>query len=225
MADLNKWLPGLKEMRENFDKQSIKSGSDFYTKMNLLQDEIQKCTKCELCKLEVNMLDKSKGYGKLPIKYGDMNWLMIGVNPSIRRFKDFCAFGGRTGGDFLDKLVKEAGYDKDNFYITNVCRCSTPANRPLEEKEIASCWNYLESEVKLVDPDIVVLLGSLPASMFSLVTHRVVKQVVVGRERILVYLPHPSFVERTGTGREKYKLLLDEAFSQLKYMNSKTLSG
>jgi DNA polymerase len=69
-------------------------------------------------------------------------------------------FVGRSG-KLLDKLVhQEIGLDRSHFYIANVVKCRPPGNRDPLPVEIASCRPYLEAQVALIDPTVVVTLGN-----------------------------------------------------------------
>jgi DNA polymerase len=69
-------------------------------------------------------------------------------------------FVGRSG-KLLDKLVhQELGLDRTSFYIANVVKCRPPGNRDPLPDEIASCRPYLEAQLDLIDPTVVVTLGN-----------------------------------------------------------------
>jgi DNA polymerase len=69
-------------------------------------------------------------------------------------------FVGRSG-KLLDKLMRqEIGLDRTRCYIANVVKCRPPGNRDPLPDEIASCWPYLESQLDLIDPAVVVTLGN-----------------------------------------------------------------
>src|ERR1035437_9776208 len=72
-----------------------------------------------------------------------------------------------AAGQKLDGLLAEAGLDRRSAYITNVVKCRPTkervghplANRAPDPPEIAACWNYLESQIALVQPRVIVALG------------------------------------------------------------------
>lgn len=57
--------------------------------------------------------------------------------------------------------MKRFGIKRDEVYIANVVKCRPPENRNPEDEEASSCKEYLESQIKLVNPKIIVLLGSV----------------------------------------------------------------
>ena len=69
-------------------------------------------------------------------------------------------FVGKAG-KLMDKAFKGIGINRDEVYIANVVKCRPPNNRNPEEDEEANCKEYLESQIKLVNPQVIVLLGSV----------------------------------------------------------------
>lgn len=66
-----------------------------------------------------------------------------------------------AAGNLLDKIFVAAGIKRDEVFVTNVAKCRPPANRfPLPE-EVGLCKVFLEAQIKLVDPLIIVCLGAL----------------------------------------------------------------
>jgi uracil-DNA glycosylase family 4 len=69
-------------------------------------------------------------------------------------------FVGRSG-QLLDRLVlEEMGVDRSRFYIANVVKCRPPENRDPRPDEIASCRPFLDSQLELIAPRVVVTLGN-----------------------------------------------------------------
>ena len=69
-------------------------------------------------------------------------------------------FVGRAG-KLLDKLVaEEMGLSRPAFYVANVLKCRPPGNRDPRPEEISSCRPFLESQIELIDPKVIVTLGN-----------------------------------------------------------------
>ena len=74
-------------------------------------------------------------------------------------------FVGRSG-ELLDRLVaEELGVDRCRFYIANVVKCRPPDNRDPKPDEIASCRPYLEAQLELIAPEVVVTLGNFATKL------------------------------------------------------------
>ena len=92
--------------------------------------------------------------------------MIVGEAPGAEEDAAGMPFVG-AAGQKLDVLLAEAGLDRKSAYITNVVKCRPikaregrpPTNRAPEPGEIAACWNYLESQIALVRPRVIVALG------------------------------------------------------------------
>ena len=174
-----------------------------YSDLDSLQQRIQTCTKCSLCELDVNKLDLEKGFGKLPIKKGRLPILFVGINPSITRFKDSMsvgAFTGRTSGDLFKLLLSEISLNVDDFYITNLVRCSTPNNRELTYSDIYVCSGYLLKEIYLIQPKVIFSLGSI-VSQWLKNNKEKIRSVC---KTDFIYLQHPNHLKYSPNEKEKY---------------------
>src|SRR5450759_2973906 len=92
--------------------------------------------------------------------------MIVGEAPGAEEDAEGMPFVG-AAGQKLDVLLAEAGLVRKSAYITNVVKCRPikeredrpPTNRAPEPGEIAACWNYLESQITLVRPRVIVALG------------------------------------------------------------------
>lgn len=117
-----------------------------------LATEASTCTRCVLAETRTRVVF---GVGR-----PTADLMFIGEGPG--RDEDLAGepFVGRSG-KLLDKLVQqELGLDRSEFYIANVVKCRPPGNRDPLPAEIASCRPYLEGQLDLIDPTVVVTLGN-----------------------------------------------------------------
>jgi uracil-DNA glycosylase len=92
--------------------------------------------------------------------------MIVGEAPGAEEDTEGLPFVG-AAGQKLDLLLAEAGLDRHSAYLTNVVKCRPiegredrpPTNRAPDPSEIAACWNYLESQITLVCPQVIVALG------------------------------------------------------------------
>ncbi len=127
--------------------------------------------------------------------------LFVGEGPG--REEDFAGepFVGRSG-KFLDRLLaEELGRDRSSCYIANVVKCRPPNNRDPLPDEIAACRPYLERQVDLIDPVVVVTLGNFATRLLLETTEGISK--LRGRAYAfgsghLVPTYHPAAVLRGG---------------------------
>ena len=85
--------------------------------------------------------------------------MIIGEGPGANEDLEGVPFIGRTG-ELLDKMLSSINLDRDNTYITNVVNYRTPENRNPTEEEIARYLPYLTKHIEIINPTILVLLGS-----------------------------------------------------------------
>jgi uracil-DNA glycosylase family 4 len=85
--------------------------------------------------------------------------MIIGEGPGANEDLEGVPFIGRTG-ELLDKMLSSINLDRDNTYITNVVNYRPPENRNPTEEEIARYLPYLTKHIEIINPTILILLGS-----------------------------------------------------------------
>jgi len=95
---------------------------------------------------------------------GDMNKgvVIIGEAPGEREDDIRKPFAGRAG-KMLDKIIAAIGWEREDFYITNACKCRPPDNETPSIQEIRACREYLIEEIEELNPRIVICLGAVAA--------------------------------------------------------------
>jgi DNA polymerase len=115
------------------------------------------CTACGLAETRTNVVF---GYGD-----PDADLMIVGEGPGQREDEQGLPFVGRSG-QLLDQLLDEIGLTRDdNTYIGNVVKCRPPGNRDPRPEEIDACADYLRSQLRLVDPKVVVTLGNFSSKL------------------------------------------------------------
>ncbi len=112
--------------------------------------EVRVCPLCELSRTRTNAVP-GEGAAKAKI-------LFIGEGPGWNEDKQGKPFVG-PAGKFLDELLAIAGVSRDDVFITNVVKCRPPGNRDPLPDEIAACAPYLDRQIAMIDPEVVVTLG------------------------------------------------------------------
>jgi DNA polymerase len=162
---------------------------------------------CTLCRLSETRTQAVFARGA-----PDAGLMFIGEGPGAEEDRQGLPFVGRSG-QLLDRLiVEELGLDPSQVQITNVVRCRPPGNRDPQEDEIAACRPYLERQLDLVRPAVVVTLGNF-AARFMLDTSEGVTRLrgrtYPWRDGVLVPTYHPSFVLRNGGGDQLVQMRAD----------------
>jgi uracil-DNA glycosylase family 4 len=125
--------------------------------LEIVSREVIVCTKCPLSLTRVHAVP---GEGPPHAKI-----FLVGEGPGRSEDLKGRPFVG-AAGRLLDELLKEAGLHRDQVYITNVVKCRPPENRRPTNAEADACQPYLERQLRLVRPRIVVLLGDSALKRF-----------------------------------------------------------
>lgn len=116
-----------------------------------LTADIAACTACKLCKTRTNTVP---GTGDL-----QPDWVVIGEGPGENEDKQGEPFVGRAG-QLLDQMLEAVGKSRrKNVFIANVVKCRPPGNRDPESDEIAACAPYLERQLSLAQPRLILAVG------------------------------------------------------------------
>jgi DNA polymerase len=123
-----------------------------------LAKQIMVCTKCELHRSR-----KKAVPGEGPTHAEIM---LIGEGPGFHENEQGRPFVG-AAGKFLDQLLEQAQVTRADVWITNVVKCRPPGNRDPLPEEIEICTsNYLQHQIKIVNPSIIVTLGRFSMGLF-----------------------------------------------------------
>ena len=90
------------------------------------------------------------------------DWLFVGEAPGKEEDIKGEPFVGRAGKQ-LNMMITELGMQREQVFITNVVKCRPPGNRDLLRAEIKECKTYLDQQIKLIKPKIIVALGNISA--------------------------------------------------------------
>jgi uracil-DNA glycosylase len=122
-----------------------------YDNWNELEESIKGCKKCKLC---VNRTNIVFGTGD---KTADV--MLIGEGPGADEDKQGEPFVGKAG-QLMNKSFDGLNIKREKLYIANIVKCRPPSNRVPTDDEAEACLNYLRNQVILINPKIIVLMGS-----------------------------------------------------------------
>lgn len=94
----------------------------------------------------------------------DAGLMLVGEAPGAREDKEGVPFVGASG-KLLDQLLAGIGIGRDEVYVANVLKCRPPDNRDPRSDEIANCFEFLEQQVAIVAPTVVVTLGNFASKL------------------------------------------------------------
>lgn len=139
---------------------------DFDMNLEHIKNEISNCRKCSLWKTRT----KTVSGGGNP----NADILFIGEAPGRNEDLKGQPFVGRAG-KVLDELLESIDLSRDEVFIANVLKCRPPNNRNPLETEIKKCTPYLTKQIEIIQPKIIVTLGSF-ATNFILDTYGLIKE-------------------------------------------------
>ncbi len=110
---------------------------------------------CQDCRLRATCKQVVFGCGDINSKV-----MVIGEGPGADEDQQGIPFVGKAG-QLLNKILMAAELERDQLYITNVVKCRPPENRLPSPDEVKCCSKYLEAQIRIMKPRIIVCLGSL----------------------------------------------------------------
>ncbi len=123
--------------------------------LDQLHNEIAACEKCPLYSSRLNPVP---GEGSVHTKL-----MFVGEAPGAREDETGRPFVRRSG-NFLTTLISGIGFSRSEVFITSVLKSRPPKNRTPTRSEIEACRPYLERQIEIINPQIIVLLGGVAVS-------------------------------------------------------------
>ena len=121
-------------------------------KLENLRNSFLNCDKCGLASTRTNFV------------FGDGNpearLMFIGEGPGAEEDRQGLPFVGRSG-QLLTKMIEAMGLSRKEVYIANIVKCRPPENRDPLMEEAISCIGYLRSQIQIINPEVIVCLGSI----------------------------------------------------------------
>jgi len=119
--------------------------------LSALNRQVEACRKCELWKTRSKPVF-GEGHDTAKI-------MLVGLGPGYYENLEGRPFVG-AAGRFLDELLALAGLERERVYLTNLIKCYLPNNQPTEE-EITACTPYLDEQVEIINPKVIIPLGNV----------------------------------------------------------------
>ena len=177
-----------------YKKDAFEISEDKAKKLEKLKKSISNIKNCELKKSATNIVF-ADGNPKAKI-------MLIGEGPGSNEDQEGLPFVGRAGA-LLDKMLASIDLNRKNVYITNVVNYRPPENRRPTEEEIAKYLPYLKKHIEIINPKILVLLGS--TALNTLIGNEVVISKARGQwierqfgecKTSVIVTFHPAFLMR-----------------------------
>lgn len=178
-----------------------------------LQAEVSQCRKCSLCETRTQTVFGS----------GNKNadWMLIGEAPGQQEDLQGQPFVG-SAGLLLTEMLRAIGLTRDQVYIANILKCRPPGNRDPRPDEVASCRDYLQRQLALIRPKIILAVGRIAAQTLLNTDEPLSKlrnKIHTFNETPVVVVYHPAYLLRSLA--DKKKAWLDLQFAMRAYQNIK----
>ena len=181
-------------LKRNIDNITDSFSGTKLQKLEKLKKSIQFIKNCELKKNATNVVFAD---GNITAKI-----MIIGEGPGAQEDAEGRPFVGRAG-KLLDKMLESITLNRTKVYISNVVNYRPPANRRPTEKEIARYLPYLKSHIEIMNPKILILLGSTAlnaiignATVISKARGKWIQQEIGTVKPWIIASFHPAFLMR-----------------------------
>ena len=175
--------------------------------METLEELVQLVRDCTDCPLHSGRTNSVPGEGP-----DDAEILFIGEGPGYHEDQQGRPFVG-PAGNFLEELLQSIGMTRDQVYIANMVKCRPHNNRDPMPSEIEACSKYLDRQIELINPLLIITLGRfsmsrfLPGQSISRVRGRL--RSVGGRQ--IFPIMHPA----AGLRRQEMRAAIEEDFAKV----------
>ena len=187
---------------------AVTAGSEIAGRWQRLQAQVRDCTRCGLC--------QSRTQTVFGVCQQRAELLVIGEAPGQEEDAQGEPFVGRAG-QLLNSMLRAMGQPREVVYIANILKCRPPNNRNPNPSEVASCMPYLQQQIELIQPRMILAVGGIAAQ------NLLATDVSVGRLRGLVHrlgeaatplvvTYHPAYLLRSPG--EKRKVWTDLKFAR-----------
>lgn len=177
---------------------------------DILQAEVANCTKCALCATRTQTVFGSGN------KQAD--WMLVGEAPGQHEDEQGLPFVGNAGL-LLTEMLRAIGLTREEVFITNILKCRPPSNRDPHADEVESCNDYLQRQLKLIQPKIILAIGRIAAQTLLKTDAPLAKlrgKVHTFNNTPVVVVYHPAYLLRSLSEKRKAWLDLQLAIQTVK---------
>ena len=196
---IKKYFPEMGIDVSWYTKKSTQNISSENNDLTSLDEVVKKCKKCNLHKTRKNTVF---GEGD-----PDSDIMIIGEAPGREEDEVGRPFIGRAG-KLLNEFLKSIGLNRDLVFIVNTIKCRPPENRDPETVEINACSDYLDQQINITKPKVLVLLGKVAANRLlgediPMSELRLKKFFIDKYDIPIIVFYHPAYILRSPSQKKK----------------------
>ena len=189
------WVPRHQADSEPMATET--SPTDSHHAWTDLQHQVSQCQACDLCKTRTQTVF---GVGN-----HHATWLLIGEAPGQNEDLQGEPFVGKAG-QLLNEMLRAIGLEREQVYIANMLKCRPPNNRDPQADEVAACNGFLQQQIALLQPKIILAVGRIAAQNL-LKTQQPLSRLRGTQHQLdgipLVVVHHPAYLLRSLTEKAK----------------------
>jgi len=178
------------------------SGKTKLEQLNRISKKVKDCRKCSLYRQAIKAVP-GEGNPEAEIFFA-------GEGPGFHEDQQGRPFVG-AAGKLLDKMLKETGLSRKDVFIGNMIKHRPPENRDPEPDELAACKEWLDAQLEVIQPKIIVTLGRF--SMAKFIANVKISQIhgqprfinYQGRKALVMPMYHPAAALRNGRVMEQFR--------------------
>jgi uracil-DNA glycosylase family 4 len=175
-----------------------------------LCEEIKACQNCILSQGRTNAVP-----GEGP---EDADIMFIGEGPGFHEDRQGRPFVG-AAGNYLNELLEKINLSRQDVYITNVVKCRPPGNRDPQAAEIEACRPYLDTQIDLIRPRLIITLGRF--SMQRYFPGASISRIHGQPKRVGNVIYYPMFHPAAALHQPRWRSLLEEDILKIPDLLSK----
>ena len=180
------------------------------SELEKLYEQIRACQKCILGQGRTNAVP-----GEGP---EDADIMFIGEGPGFHEDRLGRPFVG-AAGKYLDELLAKIGIRREEVYIANVVKCRPPGNRDPRPEEIEACRPYLDKQIEIIRPRIIITLGRF--SMQRYFPGASISRIHGQPKRVGSMIYYPMFHPAAALHQPRWRSLVEEDMMRIPELLSK----
>lgn len=184
------------------------AGRHFVTEQFAMLSELENAVSaCGLCGLSQARNNAVPGEGP-----ANAEIMFVGEGPGFHEDRQGRPFVG-AAGQYLEELLASIGLTREDVYITNVVKCRPPQNRDPLPEEIEACRPYLDRQIELIRPKLIVTLGRFSMNLFM--PEAQISKVHGRPRKIQGVVYYPVYHPAAGLHQPRWKSIIEEDIKRI----------